>query len=94
MTFPIRLTPQAIRDMDDVPPEFRPAIGMHINDLAHNPHPRGSGAMRGRSGKSYRLRVGNYRIAYDVDNQARVVTVWAVGHRKRFYDRAQRRRSA
>lgn len=90
----IRLTPQAMRDMDDVPPEFQPAMAVHINDLAHNPRPAGSAAIRGRSGGSYRLRVGNYRVAYDVDNQARSVTVWAVGHRKRFYDHAQRRRPA
>jgi mRNA-degrading endonuclease RelE of RelBE toxin-antitoxin system len=35
--------------------------------------------------------VGDYRVGYQVDRSAGVVTVWMVGHRGRLYEKAQRR---
>jgi mRNA interferase RelE/StbE len=51
--------------------------------LAENPCPRGVKKLKGLSG--YRLRVGDYRILYDVIPRERRVVVYAVGHRRDVY---------
>jgi mRNA-degrading endonuclease RelE of RelBE toxin-antitoxin system len=38
-----------------------------------------------------RLRVGSYRVSYTIDETARVVDVWRVGHRSTFHKRLQGR---
>jgi mRNA interferase RelE/StbE len=56
-----------------------------IQSLSGNPWPRGVKKLEGGSG--YRIRVGDYRILYDVDSARRVITVFAVGHRRDIYRR-------
>lgn len=48
------------------------------------PLPLGSEKLAGRS-NSYRIRQGNYRVIYSVDDQSRVVDVIKVGHRRDVY---------
>lgn len=52
--------------------------------LAEDPRPRQSKQLRGRGGQRSR-RVGHYRIIYTVDDDARVVTIIGIGHRKGVY---------
>jgi mRNA-degrading endonuclease RelE of RelBE toxin-antitoxin system len=47
-----------------------------------------AGTLRG----SWCLRMGNYRAAYEIDEGAKMVMVWAIDHRSRFYEEALRRR--
>jgi mRNA interferase RelE/StbE len=51
--------------------------------LEDNPRPAGAKKLHGED--SYRLRVGDYRVLYTIDDQSRVVTVYAVGHRREVY---------
>ncbi len=53
-------------------------------DLAAEPRPHGCTKLLGTE-SSYRVRVGNYRIVYTIDDGIRVVTVTRVGHRKEIY---------
>ncbi len=52
---------------------------------ADDPRPRNSRKLRGR--ESLRLRVGDYRVIYEVDDNRQVVTVFQVGHRRDIYRR-------
>jgi len=54
-----------------------------INSLADNPRPFGSGKLTDRKG--YRLRVGNFRIVYDIQDKQLVVEVLKVADRKDSY---------
>jgi mRNA interferase RelE/StbE len=51
--------------------------------LATDPRPSGNIKLSAR--EIYRLRQGNYRIVYMIDNAARVVTVEKIGHRREIY---------
>lgn len=55
-----------------------------IKDLAQDPRPE-----RGRTlyGSAYRIRVGRYRVIYDVDDGDRTVTILRAGHRRDVYRR-------
>lgn len=48
------------------------------------PRPRGTKSLKGRDGL-YRIRVGEYRVVYEIDDAARVVTVTRVRLRARAY---------
>ena len=55
----------------------------HIRQLAENPRPSGFRKLVGED--YYRVRVGDYRIVYVIDDGGRVVTVAAVRHRSQAY---------
>jgi len=55
-----------------------------IQALATEPRPQGVEKLAGRS-NLLRVRQGNYRVIYSVDDQARVVDVIKVGHRRDVY---------
>lgn len=54
-----------------------------IRALADDPRPLGSRKLVGRD--SYRIRVGDYRVIYLMDDGEIVVTVLGVGHRREVY---------
>lgn len=53
--------------------------------LAQNPRPPGARALQGRPG--IRVRVGDYRIIYTIEDDVLVVVVVRLGHRRDVYDR-------
>jgi mRNA interferase RelE/StbE len=55
-----------------------------IQALAEQPKPVGAEKLSGHI-DLYRIRVGNYRVVYEIDNGQIVVTVIKVGHRKEIY---------
>ncbi len=54
-----------------------------INGLRHNPRPHGYTKLKGSEG--YRIRVGDYRIVYDIDDGAQIVTIRRAQNRKDVY---------
>lgn len=55
-----------------------------IKSLTKNPFPVQTKKLKG-SESSYRLRVGDYRIIYEVDTQYKLVTIFHIRHRKEAY---------
>jgi mRNA interferase RelE/StbE len=62
----------------------RQRIVRQIQSLADNPRPAGCEKLSGQSDR-YRVREGNYRIVYSVDDRTLFVNVAKVGHRKEVY---------
>lgn len=60
-----------------------PVIKVAIADLADDPRPYGYKKLKGED--AYRIRVGDYRVIYEIDNGIIIVTVVSVGHRKDIY---------
>jgi len=56
-----------------------------IEALAQQPRPSGCRKLVGEE-NLWRIRVGDWRIGYEIDDAARIVTVITVGHRREFYD--------
>ncbi len=74
----------AERDMDRLPAQAFRCIVDAILNLEAEPRPRKGQRLRGAQGQ-YRIRVGDYRILYLIDDSTRSVTVVAVGHRRDVY---------
>jgi mRNA interferase RelE/StbE len=82
--YTIDVRPRARRSLRQLDPSVRTAIAQLIDGLAANPRPAGVVPLTGH--RPYlRLRSGDYRVIFAVDDRARVVTVAAVGHRREIY---------
>ncbi len=64
------------------PPHFR-RIKDRIDELAQNPRLEGAIRLKGEEG--YRVRVGDYRILYEIDAAAQIITIYRVKHRRDVY---------
>ncbi len=73
----------AEKEMDRLPARTFDRVAQGILKLERDPRPKGSRKLRGV--QDYRLRVGEYRILYSIDDDQRVVEVVAVGHRRDVY---------
>jgi mRNA interferase RelE/StbE len=83
MTYRIELRPAAIRALRKIDPQHRGRIQGAIALLAQDPRPPGARALQRRSG--LRVRVGDYRIIYTVEDDVLLVVVVTVGHRREVY---------
>lgn len=83
--YSIELRPAAVRALRKLDPQVRQRIQGAIGLLAHDPRPPGARALQGRDG--LRVRVGDYRIIYTIDDRVLTVVVVRLGHRRDVYDR-------
>jgi mRNA interferase RelE/StbE len=82
--------PAAKRDYKQLPRQVRDDVRDSILALRDDPHPAGSAPLAGTR-DCFRIRVGKYRVIYEVDDGERLVSIRAVGHRRNVYDLAGRR---
>jgi mRNA interferase RelE/StbE len=79
----VELLPAAIRALRRVDRAHRDRIRGAIELLALDPRPPASRPLRGRPG--YRIRVGDYRVIYTVDDDVLLIVVVTLGHRRDVY---------
>jgi mRNA interferase RelE/StbE len=58
-------------------------IAPKLLHLESEPFPAGAIALQGRRG--YRIRIGDYRVLYEVDEASKIITITAIGHRRDVY---------
>jgi mRNA interferase RelE/StbE len=79
----INIIPSARKDLDLLDEKIFTQIKNRIISLASNPRPSGSLKLTAEEG--YRIRSGNYRILYRVDDKNKMIYVYRVKHRKESY---------
>ena len=84
-SYTIRIKTSAEREMASLPKAAFHAISKKILALEANARPHGCKKLSGR--QEYRVRVGDYRVLYVVDDAAGSIEVVAVGNRKDVYRR-------
>ena len=84
MTYHVELAPAAQRQLRKLPPEARRRIQAAIELLADNPRPPAA-IMLVNSDGAWRVRVGNYRVVYDIEDAKLRVLVLSAGHRREVY---------
>jgi mRNA interferase RelE/StbE len=90
-TYRIVLHREAHREILALPKRTRAQVREVIDALQSDPHPVGAVPLKGRK-SAYRIRVGDYRILYEVHATEIVVYVVGVAHRREVYVRLLRRR--
>jgi len=83
-TYTVEFTHRAAKAFRALPPEIRHRLAPKIDALTNNPRPRGVKSLEGPDG-ILRLRVGDYRILYQVMDDRLVVLLVKIGHRREIY---------
>ena len=80
----VLIKPSAVKELENIPgKKDRQRIVERISALADDPRPHGSQKLSGKD--RFRLRQGAYRIIYAIEEDALVVYVVKIGHRKDVY---------
>ena len=85
MSYRIEFARSAEKELARLHPGARFAVAAAVDGLASDPRPAGTKALKGPLRGLWRLRVGNYRVIYAIDDTIRVVEVAKVGPRGRVY---------
>ncbi len=83
MSYSLSIPRSVNKRMERLPTEVYDRLDNAILALADEPRPPGCVKLKGR--QDWRIRVGDYRIAYGIDDEQRVVEVLNVAHRRDAY---------
>ncbi len=86
MAYTIQFLPTAARELEELPARFRAQVARRIAALADAPRPPNATTLQGQHGY-YRIRSGDYRIIYMIEDDVLVVLVVKIGHRREVYRR-------
>ena len=81
----VSLTTSAEKELQRLPAQTVARIVPRLEHLALTPRPPGCKKLKGGN-KEWRVRVGDYRIVYEIDDKARTVDVTRIRHRRDVYD--------
>jgi len=84
MAYTIEFKPSAARDFSNLPKLIQKRLAPQINALEADPHPQGVVKLSG-SKNLFRIRLGDYRIIYEIRDSVLVVTIVKIGHRREIY---------
>ena len=82
--YQIEFSPKARREFKKLPSGVQILIKTHIDQLAKNPH---QGRKLEGNRKEWRIRIGHYRVIYEIIQKKIVVYILKVGHRREVYRR-------
>ena len=82
-SYRLLLKKSAERELRKIPKTDLQRITERIKELAALPRPSGSEKLAGQD--SYRIRQGDYRIVYTVDDAHRLIEIMKIGHRREVY---------
>lgn len=73
------------KDLKSVSSQDIKRIKSAISERSNNPRPTGCTKLKGNNRDYFRIRVGNYRIVYSIEDDLLLILVVRVGHRKEIY---------
>jgi mRNA interferase RelE/StbE len=83
VNYTVLILRRAQKDLAQLSPESYARLRDAIRALGQDPRPQGCLKLTAREG--WRVRVGDYRLVYEIDDKQRTVIVLHVGHRRDVY---------
>lgn len=83
MIYEILFEKASIKSLSKLPADVQAKIIEVIEKLSENPRPHGSKKLEGREG--YRVRIGDYRVIYLINDKTITVLILDIGKRKEIY---------
>jgi len=84
MSYTVELKPSAAKALAGSPRRDQERVGAKLDALALEPRPQGAKVLRGEAGL-LRVRVGDYRVIYTVEDDVLLVLVIRIAHRREAY---------
>lgn len=84
-SYKLLVTRSAAKELETIPSKDRGRIITKIRGLTDEPRPTGAEKLSGED--KYRIRQGDYRILYEIEDRQLIVTVVRIGHRREVYRR-------
>ncbi len=85
-SYQIEFKSSALKELEKLPRQIIPRAIAAIKRLAENPYPQGVKKLAGFE-RTYRVRVGDYRIMYEIHEDRLIIEIIRVKHRKDVYRR-------
>jgi len=84
MTYRVEFTRQAAKSFKDLPFQEQQRLKPKIDALSAEPRPNGVVKLADEE-NLYRIRVGNYRVIYNIQDKQLIILTLKIGHRKDIY---------
>ncbi|MDZ7963990.1 MAG: type II toxin-antitoxin system RelE/ParE family toxin [Nostoc sp. DedSLP03] len=81
MSYQVALAPSAVQKITELDLEVQQRLAKKLEELALNPHPEDAHPLKDTEGL-YKVRLGEYRIIYQIQNQPLLLTVIKIAHLK------------
>jgi len=82
--YAVQIMSQAQKDLDALSGKLLSRLEHTILNLYNEPRPRNTRKLSGTESK-WRIRVGEYRILYDIDDSRKLVRIFRIAHRREAY---------
>ena len=82
-SYRLLIKPSAAKELERLPTKDRERVVARMQGLSSQPRPPGCEKLTGH--ELFRVRQGDYRILYEVQDSGLVVTVFKIGHRRDVY---------
>jgi len=82
--YTVLILPSAQKQLSKLPNAIAIRIEDKMMELGEDPHPPGCKKLKGR--EAYRIRIGDYRVIYEINDGQLIVTVITIGHRREVYE--------
>lgn len=84
MSYQILIERRALKELAKLPSSMTHRVTAAIDALQAQPRPHHAKKLVG-SRNQWRIRVGDYRVLYDINDRAHEVHIYAIGHRREIY---------
>jgi mRNA interferase RelE/StbE len=83
--YSVEVKPAARKELEALPDKMLARVVRKLESLANNPRPAGCKKLKGYKDQ-WRVRVGDWRVVYIIDDVARLVSVTRIAHRREVYE--------
>lgn len=84
MTYRVTLTRTAVKERSRLETQEQKRVDAALKSLIETSRPPGAKKLSSRQ-QDWRIRVGNYRILYEIDDDNQLITIWRIAHRREAY---------
>jgi mRNA interferase RelE/StbE len=83
--YAVKVKPAARQELEALPDNLLSRVVRKLESLSHTPRPAGCKKLKGYR-DSWRIRVGDWRVVYIIDDKAKLVSVTRIAHRREVYE--------
>lgn len=85
MSYQLKIRKPALKELVELPKQASIKLTQAIDSLANNPRPIGCKKLKGEKEYLWRIRVGDYRVIYQIEDVVKIVEIRKIGNRKDIY---------